>query len=109
VRRIRAKYPGTCRECGERFSAGTRIAWARGYTAHATCRSAASKAAPAPSYDEPLSGEELLEAREASEYERGKAEARRYIDEVAAYGRDLADKFLAMDEYHRYWVCGEDY
>jgi hypothetical protein len=43
---ITAKFPGKCSLCGERFAAGTQIAWRKGEpSSHAAC---AEQATPAP-------------------------------------------------------------
>lgn len=39
MRPMNAKYPGTCKKCGGRFAAGTRILWGSGTTEHESCPS----------------------------------------------------------------------
>lgn len=37
MKKLSAKYPGTCRKCGQKFPAGTEIMWGGGVTEHVTC------------------------------------------------------------------------
>ena len=44
IRRITAKYPGTCQDCGKAIVIGQSIRWAREFTAHVDCQAAARQA-----------------------------------------------------------------
>lgn len=39
MKKMTARYPGTCRKCGGKFPAGTEIMWGGGVTEHAACPS----------------------------------------------------------------------
>jgi len=40
MKKMTARYPGTCRKCGSKFAAGTEIMWGGGVTEHASCPTA---------------------------------------------------------------------
>ncbi len=90
MKRIRAKYEGSCRWCGTRVMAGEEVLWERGAgIGHVNC---------APS-DDPAAD---------SEYYAGRADGERYRIEREVYGPELADRFAMQDELNR-WNWGDDY
>ena len=89
MRKITARYPGTCRGCGGAIKAGARIGYGgRGVTYHDGCT---------PSGD----------PRADAEYQQGVAEANRYIQDKAFFGEALAERFELDAEMERY-NRGED-
>lgn len=94
---ITLKYPGRCRECGERLPRGTVARWhGRG---HVTCNSMCNA-------DDDFV-ERQIQRRNHADYERGKMEAKNYLNDVATYGRDLAEQWEREAELARY-NRGED-
>lgn len=89
---ITLKYPGKCRECGERMPRGTVARWhGRG---DVTCN-------PMCNIDDDYVQREITR-RENNEYAQGKAEAERYLSDVAIYGRELAEAWERDAELARF-------
>lgn len=42
------------------------------------------------------------------EYQKGLGDGRRYQSDKAVYGKGLADKWQAQEEFDRYWKYGEE-
>ena len=96
---ITLKYPGKCRDCGRRLERGESAAWAgrgRVYCAN-SCTS-----------EDDDFIERQIQRRNNAEYEKGKSEARQYLNDVATYGRELADEWERDAELARF-NRGEDY
>ena len=90
MRRITAKYDGTCRWCGTKVITGESAWWERGKgVGHIGCR---------PS-DDP---------RADAEYYAGRADGERYRVEREIYGPELAEQFAIEDEMAA-WNRGDDY
>jgi len=120
---ITSKYSSTCRTCGGRITPGERIHWARGQGArHLRCP---AEADPEPVHDHrnrahledcercQATASEIACARAArerdeAEYQQGRADAERYLDDVKTYGRELAEQWEMEAELARY-NRGEDY
>lgn len=92
MRRMRAKYRGRCRSCGESIAVGESILWGRREGAHhARCPE-----------------ESAASAAEEAEYRAGYAEAGRYLSDREIYGAEMAERF-EMERELAAFNRGEDY
>ena len=107
-RTITAKYPGTCRHCGEPFEAGDRVRWARGEGTHHLDGDCPDPKAPDHGDDYDDDYEDRMAARADAEYEAGIADAKRYQADRAMFGDELAERF-EMDREMAAWNRGDDY
>ncbi len=122
LRRITAKYASRCRGCGGGIAQGETILWARGEgSRHPACETAA----PAPAgasmrrvvdarrpaevaddLDRQIAESELrVAARDGdeAEYQRGRAEAERYLSDRRIYGAELAEQWEIEREMREGW------
>lgn len=98
---ITLKYPGVCRDCGRELPKGERARWYGRGKVYCLDRNHGD----APVDDDYV--QRQIDRRENAEYERGKAEARQYLNDVAIYGRELAEQWEMEAELNRY-NRGED-
>lgn len=111
MKRMKARYAGYCRDCGEPIEVGDSILWARGLGAvHDGCPKRDSYG----DYDD--GGADAAEAyyadqeraRDEAEYQRGRAEAEQYLMNKRLYGSELAEQWEMEAELAR-WNRGDDY
>jgi hypothetical protein len=104
MKRMKAKYGGRCRECGERIEVGDEILWGRGEGArHLNC-----PVEPEPEYDDSADAAEAYyadqeRAREDAEYNRGRMEAEQYLMNKRLYGSELAEQWEMEREMRDGW------
>ncbi len=121
--RIKAKYDGKCRCCGDRIHAGDTVVWSREHgAAHFDCGREIErgcdlaldngercpygcKATPRPIDFEV---DAILERREEAEYQAGINDGKMYSDDRKMFGDALAERF-AMDRELAAYNRGDDY
>lgn len=90
---ITLKYPGKCRDCGVTLEPGDRARWYGRGRIYCEDENHGSD-------DDYVARE--IKRRENAEYAQGKADAERYLSDVATYGRELAEAWEMEAELGRY-------
>lgn len=104
MKRMIAKYPGTCRVCGRKFGGGTPVVWyGKGQLEHDTgeCHPASDSSEPE-EWERDMGSqhpEELQAQRDEAEYQRGRAEGNLRSIERKMYGAELYDSWEMEREY----------
>ena len=104
LRKLTARFSGTCDACGETVAIGDKILWAKGETYHdsGACRPGATDRDHEEDDGEDRA-ERALARRDEAEYRQGIADGRRYSEDRKTYGHELAERWEMEEEMKHAW------